>query len=162
MTFGAVCFPDFAIKLANSLWTHTMNRCSTHFLAIFAVLAAPALLSACAHDVSGPASVVRQFPAAALRGEMVVLAAPAITLDGKADRLSPGSRIRDANNMLVMSGTLANKKVVVNYLRENAGNVHEVWILNPEEARLKRPNTKASWFSLGSPAPGATGTATSP
>ena len=139
-----------------------MNRCATHLLAIVAVLAAPALLSACANDVSGPALAVRQFPEAALRGDMVVLAAPAITLDGKADRLSPGSRIRDANNMLVMSSTLVNQKVVVNYLRENAGNVHEVWILSPEEARLKRPNTKASWFSLGSPAPGAAGTATPP
>ena len=48
-----------------------------------------------------------------------------------------------------MSGALVNQKVVVNYLRENAGNVHEVWILNPDEAQLKRPNSKASWFSFG-------------
>ncbi|MDB5884429.1 MAG: hypothetical protein JWR74_600 [Polaromonas sp.] len=126
-----------------------MNRCSPRLIALLAVLAAPALLTACAGNSSGPTPAVRQFPAAALRGEMVVVAAPVITLDGKAERLSPGSRIRDANNMLVMSGTLANKKLVVNYLRENAGNVHEVWVLNPEEARLKRPNFKASWFSFG-------------
>lgn len=133
----------------HSLWTHTMNRCTPHTLAILTVLAASALLGACAKDSTGATSAVRQFPAAALRGEMVVTAPPAITLDGKPDRLSPGSRIRDANNMLVMSGALVNQKVVVNYLRENAGNVHEVWILNPAEARLKRPNSKAPWFSLG-------------
>ncbi|CDS53710.1 FIG00931619: hypothetical protein [Polaromonas sp. CG9_12] len=132
-----------------SLWTHTMNRCTPHTLAILAVLAASALLVACAKDSTGATPGVRQFPAAALRGEMVVLAPPVITLDGKADRLSPGSRLRDANNLLVMSGALVNQKVVVNYLRENAGNVHEVWILSSAEARLKRPNTKASWFSLG-------------
>ena len=126
-----------------------MNRCTPHTLAILAVLAASALLGACARDSSGATAAVRQFPAAALRGDMVVTAPPAITLDGKADRLSPGSRIRDANNLLVMSGALVNQKVVVNYLRESAGNVHEVWILNPDEARLKRPNSKASWFSLG-------------
>ncbi|MEO7954825.1 MAG: hypothetical protein ABIR35_12155, partial [Polaromonas sp.] len=92
------------------------------------------------------------FPAAARRGEMVVLAPPAINLDGKADRLSVGSRIRDTNNMLVMSGTLVNQKLVVNYTRESAGNVHEVWILNSEEAREKRPGSKSSWFSFGSSA----------
>ncbi|MDB5779950.1 MAG: hypothetical protein JWP93_2315 [Polaromonas sp.] len=133
-----------------------MNRCTPHTLAISAVLAASALLAACASDSSGGTHAVRQFPAAALRGDMVVTAPPAITLDGKADRLSPGARIRDANNLLVLSGALVNQKVVVNYLRENAGNVHEVWILNPEEARLKRPNSKAPWFSLGGAATPAT------
>jgi hypothetical protein len=126
-----------------------MNRCVPHPTLLLAVLAASALLAACAKDSSGGAFAVRPFPAAALRGEMVVTAPPAITLDGKPDRLSPGSRIRDANNLLVLSGALVNQKVVVNYLRENAGNVHQVWILNPEEARLKRPNSKASWFSFG-------------
>ena len=134
----------------HSLWTHTMNRCTPHTLATVAVLAASALLAACAHDTTDATSAVRQFPAAALRGELVVVTPPVITLDGKADRLSPGARIRDTNNLLVMSGALVNQKVVVNYLRENAGNVHEVWILNSEEAKLKRPNTKASWFSFGS------------
>ena len=143
----------------HSLWTHTMNRCTPHTLAIVAVLAASALLAACASDSTRGTHAVRQFPAAALRGDMVVTAPPVITLDGKADRLSPGARIRDANNLLVMSGALVNQKVVVNYLRENAGNVHEVWILNPAEARLKRPNSKASWFSLGGT---ATPTTTAP
>ena len=40
------------------------------------------------------------------------------------------------------------QKLVVNYVRESAGNVHEVWILNSEEIKLKRPNSKASWFSF--------------
>ena len=147
----------------HSLWTHTMNRCTPHTPAILAVLAASALLAACAGDSTGATHAVRQFPAAALRGEMVVLAPPAITLDGKADRLSPGSRIRDANNLLVMSGALVNQKVVVNYLRENAGNVHQVWILNPDEARLKRPNSKASWFGFGgTTTPTTTQTSTAP
>jgi hypothetical protein len=43
-----------------------------------------------------------------------------------------------------------NQKLVVNYLRESGGQVHEVWLLNSEEARGRRPNTKASWFSFGS------------
>jgi len=118
-----------------------MNRCTPRLLGALLVLAAS---SATAQTTAA----VRQFPAAALRGEMVVIAPPDITLDGKADRLSPGSRIRGTDNLLVMSGTLVNQKVVVNYLREAAGNVHEVWILNAEEARLKRPNSKKSWFNF--------------
>ncbi len=130
-----------------------MNRCTPHLLRILFVLAATsplATLPASAQTSPEFKPAIRQFPAAALRGEMVVQAPPVITLDGKADRLSPGARIRDANNLLVMSGALVNQKVAVNYLREGAGNVHEVWILNSEEIKLKRPNTKASWFSFGS------------
>ena len=140
-----------------------MNRCTPHPLAILAVLAASTLLSGCAKDSPGATSSVRQFPATALRGEMVMSnAPPVITLDGKPDRLSPGSRIRGTDNMLVMSSALVNKTAVVNYLREPAGNVHEVWILNPEEIKLKRPNSKSSWFSLGSSPPAETPAAVLP
>ena len=118
-----------------------MNRCKPHLLSALLLAAASATAQ----------TAVRQFPPAALRGEMVVVAPPEITLDGKADRLSPGSRIRGTDNLLVMSGALVNQKVVVNYLREPAGNVHEVWILNAEEARLKRPNSKKSLFDLFGP-----------
>ena len=128
-----------------------MNRCTSHSLPILAILAASTLFASCATDSTSSTTPVRQFPAAALRGEMVMSSAPpVITLDGKPDRLSPGSRIRGTDNMLVMSGTLVNQTNVVNYLRESAGNVHEVWILNPEEIKLKRPNSKASWFGFGS------------
>ena len=88
-----------------------------------------------------------------------MLAPPGITLDGKADSLSPGARIHGLNNMLVLSGALVNQKLVVNYLRESAGLVHEVWILNSEEILEKRPNTKASWFSWGT---SSTATTTAP
>ena len=131
-----------------------MKRCTTY---LFATLLPTVLLATSASLTPLAATAqtaefkpaVRQFPLAARRGEMVVLAAPAIALDGKEDRLSVGSRIRDANNLLVMSGALVNQKLVVNYTRESAGNVHEVWILNSEEAREKRPGSKSSWFSFG-------------
>ncbi len=80
----------------------------------------------------------RQFPAQAVRGTMVVTNGPEITMDGKADRLSPGARIRGTNNMMVLSGALIGQELVVNYTRENTGQVHDVWILTPEEAREKR------------------------
>ena len=81
----------------------------------------------------------RQFPKDAKRGELVMLTAPEITLDSKPDRLSPAVRIRDIHNKLVLSGTLANQKLVVNYLRDNIGLVHNVWVLNNEEIKQKMP-----------------------
>ena len=142
-----------------------MNRCTKKPVTARLHLASALLLAACALPAFAQTAAefkpnIRQFPVAALRGELVVVAPPEITLDGKADRLSPGSRIRDANNMLVMSGALVNQKVAVNYVRESAGHVHEVWILNSEEVRLKRPNSKKSWFSFfdsTEPAPLANG-----
>lgn len=139
-----------------------MTRCTPRRLGALFVLAATACLATLSvHAQTAEFTpTVRNFPAAALRGEMVVLMPPAITLDGQAEQLSPGARIHGVNNLLVMSGALVNQRVVVNYLRENAGLVHEVWILNSEEIQQKRPNTKStSWFfSFGgsdAPAPAA-------
>ena len=128
-----------------------MNRCTPHLASAFLALAA-ALMAAppASAQTATFAPAVRHFPAAALRGELVVTAPPGITLDGKADSLSPGARIHGLNNMLVLSGALVNQTLTVNYLRESAGQVHEVWILNREESLEKRPNSKASWFSWGS------------
>ena len=82
---------------------------------------------------------IRQFPIDAKRGELVVISAPDIAIDSKPDRLSPGVRIRDINNNLVLSGTLANQRLIVNYVRDNTGLVHSVWVLNNEEIKQKMP-----------------------
>ena len=78
--------------------------------------------------------IVREAPKDVKPGIMAVSATPPIIMmDGKADRLSPGARIRDLNNMLVMSGALANKSVYTVYTRDSAGMVHEVWLLTEAE-----------------------------
>lgn len=82
----------------------------------------------------------RQFPAQALRGTLVVQQPPVITMDGAPARFSPGSRIREPNNMFVLSAALIDReKMTVNYTLEANGLVHDVWILTEAEARLKRP-----------------------
>lgn len=86
---------------------------------------------------------LRHFPKAALRGEMVVVNPPGIQLDGHPDRLAPGARILSENNMLVMSGQLVGRDLVVNYVRDAAGLVHDVWILNPAEAQERRATAQA-------------------
>jgi hypothetical protein len=80
----------------------------------------------------------RNFPEGTLRGAFVMVNAPEIRLDGQADRLSPGARIRSAENMLVTPASIIGQNLLVNYTRDPASLVSEVWILTPGEARVPR------------------------
>ena len=80
----------------------------------------------------------RTFPTSALRGTMVVTAPPEIVMDGVSARLSPGARIRNQQNTMVLSGMLLGQELVVNYTRESHGLVHEVWILTDAEIAQER------------------------
>ena len=82
---------------------------------------------------------VRPFPPKAERGAMVITNPPDLVLNGKPARLSPGARIRSVDNMMVMSGALVGQNLLVNYVLESNGLVHEVWILTEAEAKLVRP-----------------------
>lgn len=90
--------------------------------------------------------IQRSAPKDVVLGRLTVTAPPEITLDGKPDRLSPGARIRDLNNMQVLSGGLVGKTMPVVYRRDSAGLVHEVWQL-----------TDAEYQKLGGAGTGATG-----
>ena len=124
-----------------------MNRCtSARFLATCAnclvgAFFATASLTATAQSEYLPTApaAVRPFPAQALRAAMVVTATPNILIDGQPARLSPGVRIYGTNNMLVMSATLTGQQLLVNFVREHTGLVHQVWILTEAEARLPQP-----------------------
>jgi len=83
---------------------------------------------------------VRPFPANAQRGTLVVVAPPVIQLNGQADRLSPGARIRGLNNMLLMSGSIIGQSLLVNFVRNPTGEVHDVWVLTAAEASLQLPS----------------------
>jgi len=124
-----------------------MIRCHTMRarLALAALLHIPLVIL-----VSWPAGAVaqetvrRDAPRDVVIGKMTVVAPPVIQIDGKPDRLSPGSRIRDVRNMLVLSGSLAGQTVPVVYRREPGGQVHEVWMLTEDEYRRlggKNPTT---------------------
>ena len=84
------------------------------------------------------AQMQRNFPPTALRGRIVVIDPPQIELNGHTQQLAPGSRIRNQNNLLEMSGALINQTLIVNYTFDNTGMVREVWVLTDEE-RAKRP-----------------------
>lgn len=141
-----------------------MNRCFRHprrpgpavstpaaavlALALLApVLApAPARAQATAEGTLFPASGLsseaafggRNFPDDALRGQLRVIDVPTILLDGREDRFSPGVRIRDARNLSVVSAAITGQDLRINYTRDAAGLVREVWVLSPDEARAPR------------------------
>ncbi len=109
-----------------------MLRCAT----LAAALLATALPAA--------AQIQRNFPADALRGHLVVTQPPLALLNGQPARLAPGARIRDANNMGLVSGAIANQKLVVNYTVDISGLLSNVWVLTPaERAREPWPRTPA-------------------
>ncbi len=118
-----------------------MNRCFHTTTRLLRFVAPAALLAALtlAHAGLSAQTISRPFPPKAQRGAMVVTNPPEIVMNGKADRLSPGARIRGQNNMLVMSGALVGQNLLVNYVREPNGMVHEVWVLNEAEARQVLP-----------------------
>ena len=106
---------------------------------IFAIL----FIAIQAINTSATAQIARVFPDSAVRGNITFKSPPQIEINGKADRLSPGARIRDEQGMLAMTGALEGKSFVVNFRREAAtGMVHEVWILTAEEQKVKRDGEK--------------------
>ena len=81
---------------------------------------------------------VRNFPPGTLRGSIVFGGFPEVTLNGDTTQLSPGTRIRDEHNRIVLPGTLYGNKMLVHYtVGMNAGQVQDVWILTPDEAAIR-------------------------
>ena len=111
-----------------------MNRCNSAFsrTALFATVLVSLSLtqSAAVAQTAG-----RPIPPNAQRGTLVVTQPPNVLLNGRAERLSPGARIRGTNNLLVLSGTLVGQALVVRYVRETHGEIHEVWILTEAEVQ---------------------------
>ena len=106
-----------------------MYRCASHSL-VAALLAVSIVAPAAAQS--------RSFPQNALRGAIVFGDDRQITLNGRATSLSPGARVRNEGNMVVMAASLTGAKWLVNYTLDiGGGQVREVWILRPEEAAIR-------------------------
>jgi hypothetical protein len=117
------------------------------------LLGALVILANLVPEPAAAQDMVRQFPPAARRGTLEVTAPPNVLINGQADRLSPGARIKNTNNTLVLSGSLVGQRLLVNYLRETHGLIHEVWILNEAETQQKRAGSEPSTnFVFGSDA----------
>jgi hypothetical protein len=126
-----------------------MHRCAIAGLTALAALAF-ALPAALVPDSAAAQTVqARTFPRNALRGDLQFGVPPEVLVNGQPARLAPGARIRGANNLLILSGALAGSSATANYTLDGMGQLHDVWILTPEEAAHKPwPSTPAeaqSW-----------------
>jgi hypothetical protein len=104
---------------------NTMYRC-----------AVAALVAACI--VAPAAAQTRSFPPNALRGTLVVADDGQILLNGRVGSLSPGSRLRNEQNMIVLPASVIGSKRLVHYTLDiGNGQVRDVWLLRPEEAAIR-------------------------
>ena len=116
-----------------------MNRWLRTFKTPLLILALCLTGAACLWpSVADAQGLTRPFPPKALRGQLEVVAPPNILLNGQPQRLSPGARIKSTKNLIVMSASLVGQQLLVNYVTDPLGLVHEVWILTPAEAQQKR------------------------
>jgi hypothetical protein len=119
-----------------------MKRCTAYAY----ILAAASVFYAFTAAAQTP--TVRDFPPAAMRAEMTVQNHPQISLNDKPEQLSPGARIFDTRNLIVLSGQLHGQRLTVNYLRDSGNQIERVWILNPEEAKQKRAGSARTIFNF--------------
>ena len=105
------------------------------------------VLAACSTAVIAQAP--RNFPATALRGELVVTQAPDVLLNRRPARLAAGGRIRGADNLFKVSGAVTGQRLLVHYTFDLAGELQDVWVLTPAEAARQpwpaSPQQAASW-----------------
>jgi len=92
-----------------------------------------ALLIATAAVAQKPARVI---PADALLGRITTGALPTVTIDGKPMRLAPGARILSQDNA-TLTPNLVPANALVRYRLDQKGQIRNVWILTPEEARKR-------------------------
>ena len=117
-----------------------MTRCLTTAVAALAV--ALPLLACAQADRAIP------VPIKSLRGEVAFGQPPEVLLNGQPARLSPGSRIKGTDNMLIMSGQLVGQKLIVNYTIDPYGLLQDIWLLRKEEIDKPWPRTpqeSAAW-----------------
>ncbi|HWI97631.1 MAG TPA: hypothetical protein VNU96_01345 [Burkholderiales bacterium] len=77
---------------------------------------------------------LRTIPAEAKDGQMSPLQDMIVSVDGVAARFAPGMRIRDQDNRMVVPGAVA-AGTQVKYLLDELGQVRQVWIPTPDEAK---------------------------
>ena len=102
-----------------------MYRCALAFAATVAISATAA-------------AQTRSFPQNTLRGTIAFAEDGTIALKGRAATLSPGSRVRDEQNMIVLPAALVGTKRLAHYTLDiGGGQVRDVWILRPDEAAIR-------------------------
>ena len=80
---------------------------------------------------------LRTIPGDAKAGLLRYVNDTQVAIDGVEQRLAPGAQVRDQANRIVFPAAVpAGSRV--KYLLDARGEVHQVWILTPEEAAMGR------------------------
>ncbi|HEX4985467.1 MAG TPA: hypothetical protein VFV71_05270 [Burkholderiales bacterium] len=103
------------------------------------LIAALALVAAALCPLQSSAE--RVFPQAARRGDMKAYSYPAMKIGDYVYRLSPGSRIFNEQNLIIMPASLQRQLAPIMYTLDMRGDLAEVWLLTSEEA-ARRPLPK--------------------
>ena len=85
---------------------------------------------------TGARAQVRNFPHDVMRAKIAFVAPPQVLVDGREEFLAPGVRVRNEQNLLALTGSLLGRIHTVNYLRDPAGLIREIWLLSPDEAAM--------------------------
>lgn len=114
-----------------------MNRWQKASFATLSIAACAILAGAAAtFPTESWAQMQRIFPQDVKRGKIKFSEIPLeVKLDGVDERLAPGARVRGPMNTFVLNNQLVGQTYAVNYTRDPAGMVRDIWILTPEEAR---------------------------
>lgn len=121
-----------------------MNRCPTPPRGLLAPLVGLLIGLAGLPPPLAAQTLPREFPPQAQRGVLEIVQPPHVRLNGQAEQLSPGARIRNPDNRIVLSASLVGQPLRVNYLREPHGLIHEVWILSEAETEDQRSGMPSS------------------
>lgn len=130
-----------------------MNRCPPPLTPTRRALAASALAALCLTAL--PAQAQRVFPQRVERAEITFITPTEISLNGEKERLAPGVRVRDQHNRIPLAGSLRGQTFVVNYRRDPAGKVRDIWLLSEKEAARPAPRAPIRAKNLNAPAPQA-------
>jgi hypothetical protein len=76
----------------------------------------------------------RTFPESAKRGEWTSSQYPHVTISGKRYQLSPGAKVYDKDNRVILP-TMYPSRATVAYQQDFAGNISKIWLLTTNEQR---------------------------
>jgi hypothetical protein len=120
--FPALVRPD-AVKPPAYSGVMTMQR-------FLIVLLASMLSLVCATQ----AGAERVFPQQAKRGDMKAYEYPSMKIGDNIYRLSPGSRIFNEQNLIIMPASLQKQAAPVMYTLDIRGDLSSIWLLSVDEA----------------------------
>lgn len=112
------------------------------------LLASVALLGCALAAATFPdaASAARTLPKDASFGKLTAFAYPYASIGGKTWRMSPGAKIYNEQNLIIMPAAMRQRAKVL-YRLDSAGSLSGIWLLTESEAAAferRAPGTKPS------------------